>query len=176
MSKIGRKKISFSENVKVNQNSSILNIIGPKGKLSILVPKFILITISENSIFVKPCLINKYYRKYWGMFRSLISNMIEGVNIGFCKRLKIFGIGYKAIVKDNILIISLGFCHDIGYVIPTNISINCKKDIIYISGIDKQKVGHVASEIRSLRKSDPYKGKGIIYEDEIIIRKQGKKK
>lgn len=174
MSKIGRKSIFFDKTVQVTEKLSIINVIGPKGSLSMRVPVPIVCKISIGKIdIVSKDIIDK---KKWGLVRSLLNNMIIGVTKAFTKKLKVVGIGYKFSIKGNMLVLSLGYCHDIGYVIPNDVELECDKDTILVIGIDKQRVGHVASEIRSLRKPEPYKGKGILYFNELIVRKEGKKK
>lgn len=176
MSKIGRKSIIFSKKVTASVHSNCIKVVGPKGVLSMKIPATVKVNIGSGVLSVVPNVDNASMKADWGMFRAILNNMIIGVNLGFSKTLKIRGIGYKVIKNGNILFFSLGFCHDIGYVIPEDVDINCNKSLIVVSGIDKQRVGHIAAEIRSLKKPEPYKGKGIMYENEEVLRKEGKKK
>jgi large subunit ribosomal protein L6 len=175
MSRIGKKPINIPENVEVNIANQQVKIKGPKGALELFLhpkvkaeakEKEIVINISDSSV--------KAERSLWGLSRSLINNMVEGVVNGFTKQLEINGIGFKAAVQDKKLVLNVGFSHPVEYQIPEGIEIKVEKNIITISGIDKQKVGQVAAEIRSIKKPEPYKGKGIKYLNEVIIRKVGK--
>jgi large subunit ribosomal protein L6 len=176
MSKIGKKSVVLNGKVTVKQVASVITLCGPMGSLSIDIPDLIVCKINSSKIDVKPKTTNPANNALWGMFRSLLNNMAIGVNIGFVKKLSVIGIGYKANINSGILTLSLGYSHDIGYVIPNDIKVTCDNNMITVSGIDKQRVGQVSAEIRSLRTPDPYKGKGIIYTNEVIVRKEGKKR
>ena len=177
MSKIGKQSVCFDKTVEIvlSDNNS-LNVKGPKGELSMDVSDSLNYSIADGKIDISPKKVNKATKQLWGTTRALINNMVIGVTECFTKKLQIVGVGYKSKIEDNMLVLSLGFCHDIAYVIPENLKITCNKNIIEVTGCDKQLVGQVASELRSLRKPEPYKGKGIMYEGENIIRKEGKKK
>ncbi len=178
MSRIGKKPILLPNQVSVliNKEKKII-IKGPKGNLSIILDQNIDIKINKNNIIVDSKCKAKTDKSMWGITRTLINNMIIGVNQGFTKKLNISGIGYKAKITNNILYLTLGFSHEVKFIIPNNINITCPKPIeIIINGIDKYLVGQVAAKIRNFRPPEPYKGKGIKYDDEFIIRKEGKKK
>ena len=176
MSKIGKQQINIPDKVTVGFDKNYLNIKGPKGELGMHMFDSINVELNEKYISVYPKEISKKTKSLWGLSRSLINNMVIGVNEGFVKKLEINGVGYKVNIDSNLLILTLGYSHDIVYPIPQGVTIRCTKNIIDVSGCDKQLVGQVCADIRSLRKPEPYKGKGIKYEDEIILRKEGKKK
>lgn len=178
MSRIGKNPISIPNGVKCNLlPGGCLQVQGKLGKLSFSVPVGLDVILSTDSISIKPNVLPKNIKMMWGTARSLICNMVKGVNDGFVKCLEINGVGYKSSVSSGNLVLSLGYSHDINYKIPDGIKIVCKKPtLLEVSGIDYQLVGQVASKIRSFRKPEPYKGKGIKYSDEVIFRKEGKKK
>ena len=175
MSRIGKKPISFSKNVKISQGADIVKVEGPKGTLSSKLPEGITITIGEGSLAVERKSDEIIARSYHGLTRALIENMVKGVSTGFEKKLEISGVGYRAELADKSLKFILGFSSPVQYDIPKGIDVKVDKQVnITVSGIDKELVGRVASEIRALRKPEPYKGKGIKYVDEYIKRKAGK--
>ena len=176
MSKIGKQQINIPDKVTVGLEKNYLKAKGPKGELGMHIFDSINVELNDKYISVSPKEISKKTKSLWGLSRSLINNMVIGVNDGFTKKLEINGVGYKANVDSDLLILTLGYSHDIIYPVPQDVSIKCTKNIIEVSGCDKQLVGQVCADIRSLRKPEPYKGKGIKYEDEIILRKEGKKK
>ena len=175
MSRIGKKPVSFSKNVKISQSADIVKVEGPKGTLSSKLPEGITITIGEGSLAVERKSDEIIARSYHGLTRALIENMVKGVSTGFEKKLEISGVGYRAELADKSLKFILGFSSPVQYDIPKGIDVKVDKQVnITVSGIDKELVGRVASEIRALRKPEPYKGKGIKYVDEYIKRKAGK--
>ena len=179
MSKIGKINISIPEKVKVEINGSILNIDGPLGKQSLNIDtKVFDLDIKEGKeISIKPKKINDDIKRLWGMNRSLLNNAIIGTSSGYEKTLELTGVGYRAALKGKQLNLQLGFSHDINFDIPENIKITVEKQtIIKINGIDKQLVGTVAAKIKTFRRSEPYKGKGINEVGQYILRKEGKKK
>ena len=179
MSKIGKINISIPEKVKVALAGNIINIEGPLGKKSINVDldMFNLDIIEGKEISIKPKKVDQNSKRLWGMNRSLINNAIIGSSVGFEKILELSGVGYRAALKGNKLNLQLGFSHDINFDIPDGVKIQVEKQIILkISGTDKQLVGTVASEIKSIRPPEPYKGKGIKEQGQYILRKEGKKK
>ena len=179
MSKIGKQNINIPEKVKVVLNGSILNIEGPLGKksLSIDIDMFELNINDGKEVSIKPKKIDENTKRLWGMNRSLVNNAIIGTSSGYEKILELSGVGYRAAVKGKVLNLQLGFSHDINFDIPDNIGITVEKQtIIKIKGSDKQNVGMVSSQIRSLRPPEPYKGKGIKEQGQYILRKEGKKK
>ena len=179
MSKIGKINITIPEKVKVAINGSILNIDGPLGKQSLNIDtKVFDLDIKEGKeISIKPKKINDGIKRLWGMNRSLVNNAIIGTSSGYEKTLELTGVGYRAALKGKQLNLQLGFSHDINFDIPENIKITVEKQtIIKISGIDKQLVGTVAAKIKTFRRPEPYKGKGIKEVGQYILRKEGKKK
>ena len=179
MSKIGKINISIPEKVKVALTGSNINIEGPLGKksLNIDLKTFDLDIKDGKEISIKPKKIDQNTKRLWGMNRSLLNNAIIGTSKGYEKTLELVGVGYRAALKGKQLNLQLGFSHDVNYDIPENIKISVEKQtILKISGPDKQEVGTVASEIRSFRPPEPYKGKGIKEKGQYILRKEGKKK
>ena len=179
MSKIGKINISIPEKVKVVLNGNILNVEGPLGKksLNMDLEMFDLKINDGKEVSIKPKKINQDTKRLWGMNRSLVNNAIIGTSKGYNKTLELNGVGFRATLKDKQLNLQLGFSHDVNFDIPETIKIIVEKQtIIKISGSDKQEVGMVASKIKSLRKPEPYKGKGIKEQGQYILRKEGKKK
>ena len=179
MSKIGKINISIPEKVKVVLNGAILNIEGPLGKKSLKIDLDLFnLNINENKeVSIKPKTINETTKRLWGMNRSLLKNAIIGASEGYTKILELTGVGFRAALKGKQLNLQLGFSHDVNFDIPENIKILVEKQIIIkISGHDKQQVGMVASKIKSLRPTEPYKGKGIKEQGQYVLRKEGKKK
>ena len=179
MSKIGKINISIPEKVKVFLAGNIINIEGPLGKKSINIDldMFNLDFKEGKEISIKPKKIDQNSKRLWGMNRSLINNAVIGSSAGYEKILELVGVGYRASVKGNQLNLQLGYSHDINFDIPEGIKILVEKQtIIKISGFDKQQVGMIAAEIKSLRPPEPYKGKGIKEQGQYILRKEGKKK
>tara|TARA_S200000501_G_scaffold281355_1_gene265384 strand:- start:442 stop:981 length:540 start_codon:yes stop_codon:yes gene_type:complete len=179
MSKIGKINISIPEKVKVILSGDMINIEGPLGKKSINIDLdiFDLNIHDGKEVSIKPKKQSQNIKRLWGMNRSLINNAIIGASKGYEKVLELSGVGYRAMLKGNILNLQLGFSHDINFNIPENVKIQVEKqNILKISGSDKQKVGMVAAEIKSLRPPEPYKGKGIKEQGQYILRKEGKKK
>lgn len=178
MSRVGKNPISIPLDVNciISSNNTFL-AEGNLGSLNVSIPSSVNVTIKDRSVFISPSVENKKNSMIWGTIRSLISNAVIGVHKGFSKTLEINGVGYRSYIKSGCLILNLGYSHEISYSIPKNIKIVCKKPtLVDISGVDRQLVGQVASKIRAFRKPEPYKGKGIKYIDEIIFRKEGKKK
>lgn len=180
MSRIGRVPVKIAAGVKVEQNDNFFAVSGALGKLEWQFPSEVVLENHGEYIAVKPKSESKRAKAMWGLSRTLLANMVHGVTQGFSRRLEISGVGYKAAVSPadkNLLVLSLGYSHEIIYAVPQGVSVQCEKPtVLIISGADAQLVGQVAAEIRSLRKPEPYKGKGIKYDDEVIIRKEGKKK
>ncbi|KKB96432.1 50S ribosomal protein L6 [Candidatus Arcanobacter lacustris] len=177
MSRVGKLPIPLPTGTKVNITENNINVQGKLGELKLDYRNEVTVTQSDEKIFVKPANDSKIARAMWGLTRSLIFNMVKGVTEGFQARLEVNGVGYRCAVDGRILTMFLGYSHEIKYLIPESIEIKCEKPtLLVISGADKQKVGQVAALIRSLRKPEPYKGKGIKHEGEKIIRKEGKKK
>ena len=179
MSKIGKINITIPEKVKVVIAGNILNIEGPLGKksLDIDLNTFNLEIKDGKEISIKPKKIDKNSKRLWGMNRSLINNAVIGSSVGYEKILELVGVGYRAALKENVLNLQLGYSHDINFNIHEGVKISVEKQTtLKISGSDKQLVGVVAAEIKTFRKIEPYKGKGIREKGQYILRKEGKKK
>ncbi len=179
MSKIGKINISIPEKVKVILSGNIINIEGPLGKasLNIDLDMFDLNINEGKEVSLKPKQNNQNSKRLWGMNRSLINNAIIGTSKGYEKILELSGVGYRAVIKGSVLNLQLGFSHDINFNIPESVKIIVEKqNILKISGANKQQVGMVAAEIKSIRPPEPYKGKGIKEQGQYILRKEGKKK
>lgn len=177
MSRIGKLPITVPGNVQIELTSENIKIKGPKGELTQQLNPLIEIKQQDNEIVVERVNETKEAKSMHGLYRTLVLNMITGVTDGFEKQLEIQGVGYRAAVQGNKVVLNLGFSHPVDYQIPQGIEVKIdaeKKNILIISGIDKQAVGQTAAEIRSYRKPEPYKGKGIRYVGERIIRKAGK--
>ena len=179
MSKIGKINITIPEKVNVILNGNMINIEGPLGKKSLNIDLDIFdLNINDGKeVRIKPKKNNQETKRLWGMNRSLINNAIIGTSKGYEKKLELTGVGFRAALKGNMLNLQLGFSHDINFDIPDGVKIQVEKqNILKITGSDKQQVGMVASEIKSLRPPEPYKGKGIKEQGQYILRKEGKKK
>lgn len=177
MSRIGKKPVAIPSGVTASMDGGLLSVKGPKGEMSIPMADEVTYALEEGSLSVQPANDSKKARSFWGMQRTLVQNLMTGVTEGFTKTLEITGVGYRANVQGKILKLQLGYSHDVDFAIPEGIEIKTPDNTtVEISGIDKQKVGQVAAEIRRWRKPEPYKGKGIKYRGEYIFRKEGKKK
>ena len=179
MSKIGKINISIPEKVKVSLNGSILQMEGPLGKnnLTLDTSMFDLSINEGKEVSIKPKKIDQSSKRIWGLNRSLINNAIKGINQGYSKTLELTGVGFRAAVKGNILNLQIGFSHDVNYLIPEGVKIVVEKQtLIKITGTDKHLIGSVTAKIKSFKKTEPYKGKGIKEQGEYILRKEGKKK
>lgn len=174
MSRIGKLPIQIPSGVTITVDSDTVNVTGPKGTLSQFTMPGITCKVSDDLIVVSRETEEREHRSKHGLMRTLINNMVVGVTQGFEKKLEINGVGYRAALEGNALKLALGFSHDVYYAIPSEIKIAVEQNVITVSGISKQRVGQVAAEIRALKKPEPYKGKGIKYEAERIIRKSGK--
>jgi large subunit ribosomal protein L6 len=177
MSRIGKKPVSVPAGVTADIANGVLTVKGPKGTLTLTLRDEISYTLEDGGILVKPANDTKQARAFWGMQRTLVDNLVTGVTQGYSKTLLITGVGYRANAQGKNLKLQLGYSHDVDFPVPEGIEIKTPDNTtIEISGIDKQKVGQVAAEIRRWRKPEPYKGKGIKYRGEYIFRKEGKKK
>ena len=177
MSRIGKKPVTIPSGVTATIEGGQLSVKGPKGTLAMPLRDEISYTLEEGAISVKPGNATKSARAFWGMQRTLVQNLVTGVTEGFSKKLLITGVGYRANAQGKTLKLQLGYSHDVDFPVPEGIEIKSPDNTtVEISGIDKQKVGQVAAEIRRWRKPEPYKGKGIKYDGEFIFRKEGKKK
>ena len=177
MSRIGKKSVPVPAGVTVSLSGASLSVKGPKGELKMVLVEHVLAKLEDGGIKVDPRDKSKMARSCWGLSRTLVANMVKGVTQGYSKTLEISGVGYRAAVAGKGLQLNLGYSHDVNYPIPEGIEIKTPKPTeIVISGIDKQRVGQVAAEIRDFRSPEPYKGKGVKYAGEYIFRKEGKKK
>jgi large subunit ribosomal protein L6 len=177
MSRIGKKAVPVPAGVTANVEGQKVKVKGPKGALEAVLHDDVAVKMEKNGIQVDPRADTKRARAQWGTSRTLVANLVAGVTKGFEERLEISGVGYRASVQGKNLQLALGYSHDIVYPIPEGITIATPRPVeIVISGIDRQKVGQVAAEIRDYRPPEPYKGKGIKYAGEYIFRKEGKKK
>jgi large subunit ribosomal protein L6 len=177
MSRIGKKPVTVPGGVTAQVNGQEVKVKGPKGELKHVLADAMVAKLDDGGIEIAMREDTKEARALWGMSRTLVANLVAGVTEGFTKKLEITGVGYRAAVQGQNLQLQLGYSHDIAYSIPQGIQIVCPKPTeIIITGIDKQKVGQVAAEIRRFRPPEPYKGKGIKYAGEFILRKEGKKK
>jgi large subunit ribosomal protein L6 len=177
MSRIGKNPVTVPSGVDVRLDGRDMTAKGKLGQLSMRFVDEVLVDFTDGKITVKPANDTKKARMMWGMQRTLAQNLVTGVSEGFHRDLEITGTGYRAQVQGNKLNLQLGFSHDVLFDIPEGIDVKCEKPTsIRVSGIDKQKVGQVAAEIRGWRPPEPYKGKGVRYADEYIVRKEGKKK
>ena len=177
MSRVGMLPVEVPDGVDLQIDGGAVKAKGKLGELLLNVSDDVQVSREENLIWVKPANNSKRARTMWGTTRSLLNNIVYGVSAGFEKKLEITGVGYRAQVQGKNLVLQLGHSHEIRYPIPDGIKIDAPSQTeVVVSGIDNQKVGQVAAEIRSFRKPEPYKGKGVRYADEIIIRKEGKKK
>jgi large subunit ribosomal protein L6 len=177
MSRIGKKPVAIPAGVTTSMGNGILSVKGPKGELTMPMSELISYEIKDDGVSVTPANKSREARAFWGMQRTLVQNLVTGVTEGFTKILDITGVGYRANSQGKNLKLQLGYSHDVDFAIPDGIDIKTPDNTtVEISGIDKQKVGQVAAEIRRWRKPEPYKGKGIRYRGEYIFRKEGKKK
>jgi large subunit ribosomal protein L6 len=177
MSRIGKRAVPLPSGVSATTEGQILSVKGPKGTLALQMREEIAYEIGDDGIVVKPANDTKQARAFWGMQRTLVQNLVTGVTEGFTKVLEITGVGYRAQAQGKNLRLQLGYSHDVNFPVPEGVEVKTPdQNTVEISGIDKQKVGQVAAEIRRWRKPEPYKGKGIKYRGEYIFRKEGKKK
>jgi large subunit ribosomal protein L6 len=177
MSRIGKKPIPIPSGVTANVEGQTVKLKGPKGALQLVIHDDVDVKMDKGAVTVNPRFETKRSRSMWGTSRTLVQNLVTGVTKGFERKLEITGVGYRAAVQGKNLQLALGYSHDVVYAIPEGIAITTPKPTeIMISGIDRQRVGQVASEIRAYRPPEPYKGKGVKYEGEYIFRKEGKKK
>ena len=177
MSRIGKKPVALPKGVTASVEGQTVKVKGPKGELSVKLVPEVSVSMDDAGITVAPRKEMEKAAQMWGLSRTLVNNLVNGVTTGFTQKLEIQGVGYRAAVQGKVLNLQLGFSHDVPYPIPAGITIVTEKPtMIAVSGIDKQLVGQVAAEIRSYRPPEPYKGKGVRYEGEYVRRKEGKKK
>ncbi len=175
MSRIGKQPIDIPEGVEIKIDGDLIIVKGPKGELQNKIRSEIKVEVKDKEVILKPVKFYKGTQALWGTYRSLVANMIEGTTKGFEKVLEIEGVGYKANLEGKDLVLNLGYSHPIKIKSPEGIEFKVEKNVVTVSGIDKQLVGQVAAEIRGKRKPEPYKGKGVRYQGEVVRRKAGKK-
>ncbi len=177
MSRIGKNPVEVPSGVEISIVNDLLTAKGKNGTLTVRLHEAVEVSQGDGKVVVNPREGAPEAHKMWGTMRSMINNAVIGASEGFTVRLLINGVGYRAAVQGNILNLQLGYSHDIQYPIPEGITVKCERPtMIEISGANKQQVGQIASEIRAYRKPEPYKGKGVKYENEFVVRKEGKKK
>jgi large subunit ribosomal protein L6 len=177
MSRIGKKPIPVPSGVTASIDGQSVSVKGPKGELSAVLVDDVIARLEDGEITVSPRAQTKRGRSMWGLSRTVVANLVEGVTDGFTRNLEITGVGYRAAIEGKNLKLALGFSHDVNYPIPDGITVTCARPTeISVVGIDKQQVGQVAAEIRRHRPPEPYKGKGVRFAGEYIFRKEGKKK
>jgi len=177
MSRIGKHPVPVPAGVEVTVEGQTVSVSGELGKLARTLPREVAVARENGAIVVRPRTEEQRARAMWGLSRTLVANMVDGVSKGFTRRLLISGVGYRAALDGKVLNLQLGYSHDIKYAIPPDIDVKVENPTtISITGADRQRVGQIAAEVRAFRKPEPYKGKGIRYEDEIVLRKEGKKK
>ena len=177
MSRIGKKQVELPSGVEASVSGQTVSVKGPKGTREFTATDDVTISVADGNVTVEPRGKSKRARQQWGMSRTQVANLVTGVTSGFKKELEIQGVGYRAQMQGNKLILNLGLSHDVNFEVPEGVTVTCPKQTeITIEGIDQQLVGQVAANIREWRKPEPYKGKGIRYKGEYIFRKEGKKK
>ena len=174
MSRIGKNPVEFPADVKVTAEGNVITFAKGNKSMTLDTKGNVEFSIEGNTLTFKNLSDSREHRAYWGTYRAISANMIEGLTKGFEKKLEINGVGYRAQVKGKVLNMQLGFSHDVNYDLPDGIEASVEKNIITLKGHDKQLLGQVAAEIRSFRPPEPYKGKGVKYVDEHIVRKAGK--
>lgn len=175
MSRVGKLPIPLPDAVKVDVSDAVVEVKGPKGTLLTPVPRGITCTVDDKSLIVSRADDTKPQRSMHGLTRSLLANAVKGVTEGYKRELDIVGVGYKAVVEGDKAVFNLGYAHPITLSIPDGIQIAVEKSThVVVTGYDRQKVGQVAAQIRSMKKPEPYKGKGVHYSDETLVRKAGK--
>jgi large subunit ribosomal protein L6 len=177
MSRIGKKPVELPSGVTASVSGQTVEVKGPKGTRSFTATDDVTIALDGNTVKVTPRGMSKRARQQWGMSRSMVANLVKGVSEGFRRELEINGVGYRAQMQGNTLKLALGYSHDVNFEVPADITVTSPKQTeIVVEGIDEQRVGQVAANIREWRGPEPYKGKGIKYKGEFIFRKEGKKK
>ena len=177
MSRIGKKPVELPSGVSATVSGQTIEVKGPKGTRSFTATDEVTLSVEDNVVLINPRGMSKRAHQQWGMSRTMVANLVEGVTSGFKKELEIQGIGYRAQMQGNTLKLNLGYSHDVDFTVPDGVTITApKQTVIIVEGIDQQQVGEVAAKIRDWRRPEPYKGKGIRYKGEFIFRKEGKKK
>jgi large subunit ribosomal protein L6 len=177
MSRIGKKPVPLTKGVSASISGQTIEVKGPKGTLSFTATDDVTLAVEGETVTVTPRGSSKRARQQWGMSRSMVDNLVEGVSKGFRRELEIQGVGYRAAMAGNVLKLSLGYSHEVNFEVPAGVTVSAPKQTeIVVEGIDAQLVGQVAANIREWKRPEPYKGKGIRYKGEFVFRKEGKKK
>ncbi|MEM6825805.1 MAG: 50S ribosomal protein L6 [Pseudomonadota bacterium] len=177
MSRIGKRPVDLPSGVEATVSGQTVSVKGPKGTREFTATDDVTIAIGDGAVTVEPRGASKRARQQWGMSRTMVANLVQGVTEGFKKELEITGVGYRAQMQGTTLKMNLGYSHEVEFAVPQDVTVTCPKQTeIVVEGIDQQVVGQVAAKIREWRSPEPYKGKGIRYKDEYIFRKEGKKK
>ncbi|OWX99771.1 MULTISPECIES: 50S ribosomal protein L6 [unclassified Thioclava] len=177
MSRIGKKPVELPSGVSAQLSGQTIEVKGPKGTRSFTATDDVTLKVEDNLVTITPRGLSKRARQQWGMTRSQVANLVQGVTEGFKKELEIQGVGYRAQMQGNVLKLSLGYSHEVNFEVPEGVTVTAPKQTeIVVEGSDQQQVGQVAANIREWRAPEPYKGKGIRYKGEYIFRKEGKKK
>ncbi|EAR50046.1 50S ribosomal protein L6 [Oceanicola granulosus HTCC2516] len=177
MSRIGKKPVELPSGVSASVSGQTIEVKGPKGTRTFTATDDVTIAVEDNAVAVTPRGKSKRARQQWGMSRTMVDNLVQGVTEGFKKELEINGVGYRAAMQGNVLKLNLGYSHEVNFTVPDGITVTApKQNQIVVEGADQQLVGQVAANIREWRPPEPYKGKGIKYADEYIFRKEGKRK
>jgi len=177
MSRIGKKPVPLTKGTTASISGQTIEVKGPKGTLAFTATDDVTLAVDGETVTVKPRGTSKRARQQWGMTRSMVGNLVEGVSKGFRRELEIQGVGYRAAMTGKVLKLSLGYSHEVNFDVPEGVTVTAPKQTeIVVEGIDAQLVGQVAANIREWRKPEPYKGKGIRYKGEFVFRKEGKKK
>ena len=177
MSRIGKKPVALPNGVSASISGQSIEVKGPKGTRNFTATDDVTLSLEDGAVKVTPRGTSKRARQQWGMVRSMVANLVEGVTNGFKKEMEIQGVGYRAAMAGNVLKLSLGFSHEVNFEVPKGITVTTPKPTeITVEGIDQQEVGQVAANIRDWKRPEPYKGKGIRYKGEFVFRKEGKKK
>ena len=175
MSRVGKQQLDIPANTEVTYIDNVVTVKGPLGTLQKTFQDLVTITITDSMVTFAPKAMDPFSRAIWGTYASHVKNMIAGVNTPYVKKLILDGVGFKSEVKGTDLHLALGFSHPVVVAVPTGLTVTAEKNTITITGIDKEMVGQFAAKVRSLKKPEPYKGKGFHYSDEVIRRKAGKK-
>ena len=177
MSRIGKKPVPLVSGTSASISGQTIEVTGPKGTRTFTATDDVTLSVADGTVKVTPRGTSKRARQQWGMVRSMVENLVQGVTVGFKKEMEIQGVGYRAAVSGKILKLSLGYSHEVNFEVPDGVTVTSPKQTeIIVEGIDQQLVGQVAANIREWRKPEPYKGKGIRYKGEFVFRKEGKKK
>lgn len=175
MSRIGKQPVEIPQGTDVSLQNGILTVKGPKGEITRTFKSAVAIKVEDGLVSFTPANSSKEARALWGTYASHVSNMVKGVNEPYVKKLEVNGVGYRVDLQGNKLVLNIGFSHPVELIVPEGIDVAVEKNVITVSGIDKDAVGQFSANVRAVRKPEPYKGKGIKYSDEVIRRKEGKK-